>query len=331
MSMIRKFYLGFLLIFLVGSGELLAQKKTVGAIGFYNVENLFDMEDNPDTDDEEYTPTGDRGWDQARYESKKTNIAKVLSTMANGADIIGLCEVENLFVLNELVAAPAMKKFNYQVVHVESPDWRGIDCALIYKPDRFSMLNFRSLKFPEADYRTRDILHVTGLYFGDTLEIFVNHWPSRFGGKADKRALSAELLRGAVDDLLAKNPKSKIIIMGDLNDDPINKSVKKILRASNKKLEEGDLYNATTDTFQQGIGTLSYRGAWNLFDQIIVSQGLLDGEGISYQKDSFSIFGPNWMRQSSGEYAGTPLRTFGGGVYLDGYSDHFPTYILIEK
>ena len=307
------------------------QKRTVGAIAFYNVENLFDTEDDPDEEDEEYTPNGRNTWDHERYTSKLGNIAKVLSEMAYGADVIGLSEVENLFVLNELTEEPLLKKHGYAIVHKDSPSWRGIDCALLYKPDRFKLIDYRTIAFPDSTYQTRDILKVSGLYFGDTLHIYVNHWPSRHGGKSDKRMQVAEALRKDVDGLLAINPDSKIIVMGDLNDDPINKSVKKVLRAVAKSKGEGDLINVSTPTFKQGIGTLYYKGAWNLFDQIIVSEGLLNTEGVSYQPNSFSVFGPNWMRQKEGEYAGAPLRTFARGVYLNGYSDHFPSYILLEK
>lgn len=307
-----------------------AQKRIVGAIGFYNVENLFDMEDHPDKFDEEYTPTGERKWTQERYDNKQNNIASVLSKMANGVDILGLSEVENLSVLMDLVSRPEMKKFNYQIIHVESPDRRGIDCALLYKPNRFKVLDYENIKFPDENYDTRDILRVSGLYFGDTIHVFVNHWPSRFGGKADKRGQVAAKLKEEVDALIEKDENSKIVIMGDLNDDPINKSVKKTLGAT-AKMGEGDLFNPSAIPFKQGHGTLMYRGAWNLFDQIIVSKGMLEGEGIGYRKGSFSIFGPDWMRQKTGQYAGAPKRTFGGGAYLNGYSDHFPTYILIEK
>ena len=321
-------------VFYAGLNSGTAQKRTVGAIAFYNVENLFDTENDPDEEDEDFLPNGRNKWDMERYTSKKENIAKVLSEMANGADIIGLSEVENLFVVKELVAMPALKKHNYQIIHKDSPSWRGIDCALIYKPTRFKVLDFEAIPFPEEGYRTRDILHVKGLYFGDTLHVFVNHWPSRRGGKADKRNMAGAEVRRAVDKLLTANKEAKIIVMGDLNDDPFNKSVKKELRAADKLkgIKEGDLYNVSAPTFKQGYGTLFYKGTWNLFDQIIVSQGLLSkNAGISYQKNSFSIFGPNWMRVKEGQFAGGPKRSFGFGVYLNGYSDHFPTYILIEN
>lgn len=322
---------------LVDALSLSAQKRTVGAVAFYNLENLFDMVDSPDTDDAEFLPDGANKWDQERYNEKQANMAKVLSLVANGADIIGVSEIENLTVLNDLVAQPALQKMNYQIIHQDSPDWRGIDVALLYRPNRFKVLSFEAVPFPSEegeDFKTRDVLRVTGLYFGDTLHVFVNHWPSRRGGKSDKREIAGALVRSEVDKLLAVNENAKIIVMGDLNDDPINKSVKKDLRAAinEKDLAAGDLYNVSAPTFKQGYGTLMYKGTWNLFDQIIVSQGLLNAkEGIQYQPDSFSVFGPDFMRVKSGQFAGGPLRTFSYGVYQAGYSDHFPTYILIQK
>lgn len=313
--------------------DLFGQKKIVGAIGFYNVENLFDTVDDPEKRDEEYTPGGRNEWDEERYADKRGKVATVLSQLANGADIVGLAEVENLFVVSDLVASPELSRLKYQIVHQESPDRRGIDCALIYRPDQFKLIEFETLTFPEEGYYTRDILHVTGLYSGDTLHVFVNHWPSRLGGGADKRNAAAGLLRGKVDELLAANPGSKIVVMGDFNDDPINKSIKKTLNASdNSKLKPGQLYNPSAGIFKQGLGTLFYRGTWNLFDQIIVSSGLLkDPSGVTYLDNSFSVFGPNWMRVSTGDYMGAPKRSFVGGVYQGGYSDHFPTYIILEK
>ena len=322
---------------LVVSNTGFAQKRTAGAIAFYNVENLFDTVDSPDTEDSEFTPTGKNEWTVERYGEKLANMAKVLSQVANGADIIGLAEVENLSVLIDLVAQPALEKMDYQIIHQDSPDYRGIDVGLLYRPGRFKILNYRAIPFPqteETNFRTRDILHVTGLYLGDTLHVFVNHWPSRRGGKADKRILAGQQLRKEVEVLLNKNPQAKIVVMGDLNDDPINKSVKKELRAVTDidDLENGDLFNTSAPTFRKGYGTLMYKGTWNLFDQIIVSQGLLSGNaGIQYQPESFSVFGPDFMRVKTGQFAGGPLRTFSFGVYQGGYSDHFPTYILIQK
>lgn len=309
-----------------------AQKRVVGAIGFYNVENLFDTTDDPDIRDEEYLPDGKRQWDSERYKDKLSKLSKVLASMANGADIIGLSEVENRRVIEDLIATPQLKGHKYDIVHKNSPDRRGIDVALIYKKNRFKVLNTNWVKYPEEGYFTRDILLCTGIYFGDTITVGVNHWPSRRSG-AEKRNQAGARLRQAVDSILADSPNAKIILMGDFNDDPRNVSVKKELRAIDriKKMEEGDLFNTSSESFKQGIGTLSYRGAWNLFDQIIISQGMIDGKGSTYKSASFSIFGPNWMRQSSGQYAGTPFRSFSYDKYIGGFSDHFPVYILVEK
>ncbi len=309
-----------------------AQKRVVGAIGFYNVENLFDTEDDPDIRDEEYLPGGDRKWDSQRYQEKLKNISKVLASMAQGADIIGLSEVENKKVIEDLIATPQLKGHKYDIVHKNSPDRRGIDVALIYKKNKFKVINSTWVKYPEEGYFTRDILLCTGIYYGDTITVGVNHWPSRRSG-AVKRNQAGARLRQAVDSILSESPEAKIILMGDFNDDPRNASVKKELRAIDriKRMVDGDLFNTSSETFKQGIGTLSYRGAWNLFDQIIISQGMISGSGSTYKASSFSIFSPNWLRQTSGQYAGSPFRSFSFGKYIGGYSDHFPVYILVEK
>lgn len=321
------------IIFLtIMSNSFSQNKTTVGAIAFYNVENFFDTIDDPEKKDEEYTPNGEKQWTLEKYNKKKENLAKVLSSMAKGADIIGLSEIENLFVVQDLIKHPKMKHLGYQIIHKESPDIRGIDCALLYKPRKFKVVDFNTIAFGEEGYTTRDILHVRGIYFGDTLDVFVNHWPSRFGGQGKRRCRSAQLVRDKVNKLTKQNPNAKIVIMGDLNDDPINKSVKKVLAATdNSKLKNGQLFNPAGKLYKQGIGTLSFDGAWNLFDQIIISRGLMQGAGIRYQKKSFSIYAPDWMRVSKGNYRGVPKRTFVRGVFKNGYSDHFPTYILIEK
>jgi predicted extracellular nuclease len=318
-----------------------AQKndQPIGAIGFYNLENLFDTVDDTSINDEDYLPEGRNKWTPALYEEKLNNMAKVISEMVGAPDILGVCEIENRKVLEDLVNTTALKPHKYQIIQFDSPDWRGIDVALLYKtgtylPFETEQITFEDPKFP--DFKTRDILKVKGLYLGDTLNVFVNHWPSRRGGKEDKRVKAGLLLRQAVDATYAKNPDAKIVIMGDFNDDPNNKSVKTSLRASGKvsKLEDGDLYNTSYDTFKQGYGTLFYRGTWNLFDQIIISQSLLrtNSSNYHYMAKSFSPFGPNWIRvQKEGEYQGAPKRTFVRGVYQGGYSDHFASYIIIGK
>lgn len=310
----------------------------VGLIGFYNVENLFDTEDDPNIKDEEYLPEGKNKWDETRYQNKLKNISKVISSIGNGPDIVGLCEIENRRVIENLVQTPLLKKKKYQIIHFDSPDFRGIDVALIYKTNIFIPFETKRIPFSvvgKPDYKTREMLWVKGLYLKDTLNIVVCHWPSRRGGKEDKRILAAKLLRNVLDSAQQNNPNAKILVMGDFNDNPRNKSIKNHLRAGDKieKLEKGDLFNTSMNTFKKGFGTISYRSVWNLFDQIIVSQSLLkkNAEKYYYIPNSFSPFGPEWMRVKKGEFKGTPNRTFSRGKYLNGYSDHFPSYILIGK
>lgn len=312
----------------------------IGVVGFYNLENLFDTEDDPLISDEEYLPEGEKEWTTERYQEKLSNMAEVISNMAGAPDILGVCEVENRKVLEDLVLHPKLVKQRYQIVHFNSPDGRGIDNALLYKPGSFIPFYSKNIAFKDAenpDFKTRDILYVKGIYAGDTLNVFVNHWPSRRGGKEDKRIMAAQLLRNTIDSITNVYSEAKIIVMGDLNDDPRNKSVKKVLNADNnlKKAGPDALYNPSANTYEKGYGTLFYRGAWNLFDQIIISQSLLkkNSDNYFYIEDSFQVFAPEWMQVKEGEYKGAPKRTFVYNVYQNGYSDHYPTFIVlgIEK
>lgn len=313
-------------------GNIHAQKKVVGAIGFYNVENLFDTEDDPTIADEEFLPEGKKKWTEKNYKDKLEKLSTVIKKVANGADLLGLAEVENKKVVEDLIHTPALKQFDYSIVHKNSPDHRGIDVAIIYKSDRFKVINTHWLKYPEEGYHTRDILLCTGLYFGDTITIGVNHWPSRRSGPAKRNAAGA-CLRKAVDSINAITKNAKIILLGDFNDDPRNTSIKKELMVGDKlsKLEQNDLFNTSAATYKAGYGTLFYNGAWNLFDQIIISNRLINDSGLSYKMDSFSIFSPPWMKNTNGKYAGGPFRSFSFDKYIGGYSDHFPVYILLEK
>lgn len=315
-----------------------AQEAPIGTIGFYNLENLFDTVDDPDINDEDFLPAGSYEWDEVKYQNKIANMSRVIADMANGPDIVGLAEVENRKVLEDLVQTDNLKMKRYQIVHFNSPDARGIDVGLIYKQGIFTPFDVRTLKFSDPDdqeFKTRDILWVKGLYHKDTLHVVVNHWPSRRGGKEDKRLMAAEIVRKAIDSVQAINPDSKIVLMGDFNDDPSNKSIKKILQADDKekKLEKGMMYNASSNTFKQGYGTLFYRGAWNLFDQIIISQSLLEDNATNYHymPDSFRVVAADYMQEPKGDNKGAPLRTHSYGVYKNGYSDHYPSIIFIGK
>lgn len=315
-----------------------SQQKAAGTIGFYNLENLFDTIDDPSINDEEYLPEGSNKWTEEKYQSKITNMSKVIADMAYGVDILGVCEIENRKVLEDLVSSSKLKTKNYQIVHFDSPDRRGVDVALIYRKSAFTPFAINRISFIDPDdpnFKTRDILWVKGLYLGDTLHVAVNHWPSRRGGKEGKRLMAAQLLRNAVDSVTSINPDAKIVLMGDFNDDPTNRSIKKILNASSKnKLDDSKiLFNASGKTFKNGYGTLTYRGAWNLFDQIIISQSLMKNNSTNffYVPDSFNIFAADYMRDIKGENKNAPLRTHSRGVYKNGYSDHYPVFIIIGK
>lgn len=309
------------------------QKPAQSAIGFYNIENLFDTDDDPNTIDEEFLPNGRNNWTTERYQQKLANMSKVLAAMS--LDIVGLCEVENRKVLEDLVQHPNLIQHRYQILHFDMRDARGVDVALLYKPSVFKPFDTKIIQINdpnEPNFLTRDILWAKGLFLGDTLHFAVNHWPSRRGGKEDKRLLAATVARAAVDSVLAINPKANIVFVGDFNDDPNNKSIKKIFLASDDKAKNGTLLNTSEATFKKGYGTLAYNGVWNLFDQIIISSALADDEGIDYIPDSFTIFAAKWMQETSGKYRGMPMRTFRGGNFNpEGYSDHFPVLIYIVK
>lgn len=235
---------------------------------------------------------------------------------------------------------PEIAKQNYNIIHYDSPDLRGIDVGLLYQPKYFTVTNSKALPvliYNEDGSRiyTRDVLLVSGIFDGDTLHVLVNHWPSRRGGEAASRSLretAAGVVKSVVDSLMNQNINAKIIIMGDLNDDPVSSSIKKVLKSKRDvtKIKEGDLYNPMEDFYKKGIGTLAYQDAWNLFDQLIISSGLVQPNG-GYQFYKAQIFNQPYMVQKEGQFKGYPLRTHAGDTYLDGYSDHFPVYLFLVK
>jgi hypothetical protein len=312
-------------------------------IGFWNVENLYDTLDEAN-DDAEYLPGSAKHWNSERYERKLRNEARVIGEMGtdihpDGIVCMGLAEVENRSVVEDLVHTPPLDKRNYQVVHYDSPDRRGVDVAFIYNPKYFFLLNSKTYPLRDPNdslFRTRDLLVVTGLMDGDTLHILVNHWPSRFGGEKrslPKRKLAAELGRHVIDSLLARNPDARILYMGDLNDDPNSPSVRKFLNTTgDKAMATGTkLYNPMYDLYQKGIGTLAWRDSWNLFDQIILSPALVTGAGGGWRYYAARVFNKPYLRQTEGNYAGYPLRTYVGDQYTGGFADHFPVYVVLVK
>ncbi len=326
--------------------EAKKQQFMVYGVAFYNLENLFDTINNNGKYDLEFSPQGQRQWDSRKYWSKINKLAYCISQMTtnltpNGPAIIGVSEIENKSVLDDLVRDPQIKKWMLQVVHHDSPDRRGVDVGLLYNPRMFKVLDVtnHTLAIPSnPHFRTRDQMCVTGILGGDTVSVIVNHWPSRLGGQEQSsylREAAADLSRHIADSLWAIRPNQGVIVMGDLNDDPMDRSVAKNLGAGRdeKKVEPHSFYNPWWNLLDKGIGTLAYKGGWNLFDQIVVSGTLLKHnqpkERLSYHRCKVNNF--EFLRDQNGQRQGYPLRTFAAGVWLDGYSDHFPTEIFLVK
>ena len=325
-----------------------AQKTSykVGLVGFYNLENFYDTINDPLKSHEEFLPGGTKHYTSEVYKDKVGNLAKVLSQIGtdvtpDGLSIIGDAEIENENVLHDLINHPLLKARNYQIVHYDSPDERGIDVAMLYNPKYFKVISSEPIFVPlfnedSTPRKTRDILFVYGKYDGEDLFVMVNHWPSRRGGEevsAPGRAIAAGLCKHKVDSITAINPDAKIIVMGDLNDDPVSPSVAVTLGAKGQKdqVSRGGIFNPWVDPFQKGIGTLAYGDSWNLFDQIMVSSGFLNKDQNGFFFREAHIFSKPWMIQSTGRYKGYPKRTYDFDNYMSGYSDHFPTYIVLLK
>ncbi|WP_108804625.1 endonuclease [Aquimarina sp. Aq107] len=326
------------------------EKKTykVNTIAFYNVENLFDTEDDPITYDDDRTPNGKDHWTEDIYKDKLKNMAKVISEIGadvtkNAPAIIGVAEIENRKVLEDLANEPVLLPKDYGIVQFDSPDRRGIDVALLYQKALFRPINTSKHELliyntndPTKRVYTRDQLLVSGYLDGDLVHVIVNHWPSRSGGEARsrrKREKAAELNKKIIDSLFDIDPYAKIITMGDLNDDPDNSSVKKVLGAKAEKedVKLKELYNPMYNMSKKGIGSLAWRDSWNLFDQIIISKGLLDKDYSSYKYYKAGVYNKNYLANPRGRYKGYPYRSFANGAYTGGYSDHFPVYVYLIK
>jgi len=307
---------------------LLSASDTL-TIAFWNVENLFDLEDDPLKSDEEFALGGRKGVTQKIYDLKLAHCAEVLADL--NADIVGLCEVENRFVLEELNREFTGR--NYKIVHFESPDRRGIDCALFYDQKAVKVLNSKAIKNRLSSGKpTRDILYVKGEFAGEDLHIFVNHWPSNYGGKEQaipKRAETSVLLRKHVREILTKDPSAEIVIMGDLNEGPLDDNVQSLLslQSGNPALHLQNLMVPFLN--KPDAGTYVYRGKDEILDQIIVSPGLSQEEGLIVVKGSISILDSPKYRQQSGNFRRYPYRFWAGDKFLGGYSDHLAVKVSI--
>ncbi len=311
--------------------------KRMFGVAFYNLENLFDTLNNNGKYDHEFSPEGKNNWDGTKYWHKINNLSYAISqfktkTTPLGPAIIGVSEIENITVLQDLVKADAIKDLNLQIVHHDSPDLRGVDVGLLYNPRFFQLINVTNHTLTSVNFKTRDQMCVVGLLGGKRVGVIVNHWPSRRGGERSvaSRVAAANLTKHIADSLLKVDPKMGVIIMGDLNDDPSDKSCSVVLGAVKKKdqCKPGGLYNPFWRMLEKGIGSYIYRGGWDLFDQIIVNYNLVSGAaGLEYYDAKVLNF--DFLKQSDGQYKGYPWRTFSGGAWSGGYSDHFPTEIFL--
>ena len=316
------------------------------SVMFYNVENLFDTINNPHTLDDSFTPSGKHKWNQKRYNAKLARLAEViggfyLNENDIGPDILGLCEVENITVIRDLIRRPSLLKLDYGIIHKDSPDRRGIDVCFLYKKSCFNPINFKNhaLKiYDEYENReyTRDQLVVQGFLDDQEIYVIVNHWPSRRGGEARSRPYrkaAAQLTKNLIDSIRAESPDPKIMIMGDFNDNPLNSSFKHTLKANGNPKLHGDqsLYNPMERLYRKGIGSLAYRDRWELFDQILITKNLLLKEKGRYTYWKTGVFMPEYLLNQTGRYRLYPYRTYAGGTYQGGYSDHLPVYLVLIR
>ena len=309
-------------------------------ISFWNLENLFDTIDDPLTDDADFLPSGEIEWTLDRLDKKMYNLARVIRLMndGKGPDLLGVCEVENQAVLDSMINK-FLPDLNFKTAYLESPDNRGIDNGLIFKSEKFKLLNVQADTIHLSDgWPTRLIFGVNLLTNENKkITVFVNHWPSRRGGQLESepnRIAAAKTLRDAVDRIFRVDSSANIFIAGDFNDDPVDASILETLKAhpikcdslqSDNEFESGrELFNLSYEDFEKGGGSYKYKETWNMLDQIIVSESIITGNEINYMCNSFEVFKPDLIVTRSGQYQGTPFPTYGGRRYLGGYSDHFP-------
>ena len=351
--------------------ELSQQQKRYALYGvaFYNLENLFDTIHDAGKNDFEYLPNGTMKWGKMKYEAKLHNMSRVLSELCTdklpmGAAVIGVSEIENANVLDDLLKQPSLAKRGYKYVDVPSYDRRGVECAFFYNPRLFQMERYFCVQYNygstnkvddpmlgftidnkgkvqaidhlqgDTTYITRGFLVMEGRMAGEKMFFIVNHWPSRAAGD-EVRQRAGWQVRQLKDALQKSEPGSKVVIMGDMNDDPGNKSMTEQLGCKSEIKDiksESDMYNPWYNTlYKVGQGTLLYNGKWNLFDQIVVSGNLIGKDRTTLKYYQHAIFMRDYLFQQEGRYKGSPLRTHAGGVWLNGYSDHLPTQIYLVK
>ncbi|MHC0444222.1 endonuclease/exonuclease/phosphatase family protein [Flavobacterium sp. 3-218] len=360
------FFRSYFLILILFSFQTQSQSKKykIHTVAFYNFENLYDTEDDIFTNDDEWTPNGAQHWTKEKYQQKLKNLARVISEIgtpenSNSPTLIGGAEIENRNVLEDLIKEPKLLPLDLGIIHFDSPDKRGIDVALLYQKKYFRPTSYSNIpliiykkEIPKKEELievlddeievkrenknrvfTRDQLLVSGFLEDEEIHIIVNHWPSRSGGeKATSlfREAAAKLNRKIIDSLQQINPQAKVLTMGDFNDGPLNKSIKSGLGTKGVKTEvtEFGVFNPFEELQNKGLGTIAYRDSWNIFDQIIMTQSLIQPDFSTYNFWKAGIFSKPYLIQTSGQYKGYPLRN---SVAEAGFSDHFPVYIYLIK
>ncbi|MCX2718638.1 endonuclease [Lentiprolixibacter aurantiacus] len=305
-------------------------------LGFYNLENIFDTEDDPLTLDDDFTPQGPKKWTEKRYRRKLHKLARTIEklgkiTSGKLPSIIGVAEVENKKVLKDLINTKPLNRYSLGIAHHDSPDERGIDTALLYDSSCFELIHSEAIPLlvhNEEGVRdfTRDILYVRGKLNGEALHVFVNHWPSRRKGEEiteSRRLTASHTLSSFIKDLLNKEVNASLVIMGDFNDGPEAKSIKQLK-------ENLDLYNPMEKLATPERGSANYRRTWSLFDQILISHSFFNYEKGTHSFTQANIFDAHFLTEWKGRYRGNPFRTYVGKKYLGGFSDHFPVYIQLK-
>ena len=355
----RRFYLIALALVLLAPAASAQKVQKSHVIGFYNLENLFDIYHDEGKNDYEYLPEGANQWTEVKYQKKLHNMATVIRAMKDENKvyhtILGVSEIENRNVLEDLVMQPEIADANFQIVHYDGPDRRGVDVGLLYRPDQFTLLESRSIPFTfdspsitfsmdsleKANFRTRDVLEVRGTIGDEMFAFYVTHLPSRIGGKSgDLRARGAEIIYENAMKLMEQYPGIKIAVMGDMNDNPFDESMVTYLHGKEAIPEVGkeDFFDPFLSMIKAGFGSLAYQGAWCIFDIIMVNESLVNPVKGTYgikplvkKKFYGRVFQLPWMTQQEGQYKGTPKRTSSNGAFINGYSDHYPTYIVISN
>jgi endonuclease/exonuclease/phosphatase family metal-dependent hydrolase len=305
---------------------------------FYNVENLFDTLYTEGKSDAEFTPESDKKWNTERYNYKLAQLSKVIAAADTGyfPDIIALAEIENRQVVEDLMSTGLLADQGYKVIHKESPDQRGIDCALAYTSAFEPILNsYILIDLPFERSQTRDILYSKGILYSDTVHVFVNHWPSRYGGKEisdPKRAFTAQILRNTIDSIQLADKNPNIIIMGDFNDYPADSSLSQVLKAQKSlRTNPQELINLAWKSDEAGIGTYNYQGDWGTLDQFIVSANLFTNPSLEVHNNSYVIIKKDWTLYTNNKGEVYPARSYGGKNYYGGYSDHLAIMLKMKR